>query len=202
MSASPPVALANKPGAKVSVFHWPTMREKLGEPGFALWTYWSSIRAGALVPYRRDFDPMAIVRQLPIISLIERVSALQWPIRLVGTEIVNRSGELTGRNLIDLVAPEQRAEQDRLLTDQLEHPCGSVGVRTNVRRSGTGYLVRTVTLPLRRADGKACMLISTNEEVDRDMLAPRSALGQMRIAERRFIDIGAGKPPGLDSVAA
>lgn len=177
------------------------MREKLGEPGFALWSYWSSIRAGSLVPYRKDFDPMAIVRHLPIVSLIERAAPMLWPIRLVGTAIVNRSGELTGRNFLELLAPEQRAEQERRLTDLLEHPCGSVGLRTNVRRSGTGYLVRTVTLPLRGSDGKTRMLIATNEEIDRDVLAPKSALGQLRIAERRFIDIGAGKPASFDTAA-
>jgi hypothetical protein len=177
------------------------MREKLGEPGFALWSYWSSIRAGGLVPYRKDFDPMAIVRQLPIVSLIEREAPMLWPIRLVGTEIVNRSGELRGRNFLDLVAPEQRAEQDRRLSSLIEHPCGSISLRTNVRRSGASYLVRTVTLPLRSPDGRTRMLIATNEEIDRDVLAAKSALGQLRIAERHFIDIGAGKPASFSSAA-
>jgi len=144
---------------------------------------------------------MAIVRQLPIVSLIEREAPLLWPIRLVGTGIVNRSGELTGRNFLDLLAPAQRAEQDRRLADLLEHPCGSVSLRTNVRRSGTSYVVRTVTLPLRGADGQIRMLIATNEEIDRDVLAPKSALGELRIARRDFIDIGAGKPASFDSAA-
>lgn len=177
------------------------MQEKLGKPGFALWSYWSSIRNGGLVPYRRDFDPMAIVRQLPVVSLVEREAPQVWIIRLVGTEIVNRSGELTGRNFLDLLAPEQRADQDRRLAELLEHPCGSVSVRSNIRRAGSSYLVRTVTLPLRSNDGKTRMLIATNEEVDRDRLAPKSDLGHLRIAERRFIDIGAGKPESLDSAA-
>jgi hypothetical protein len=177
------------------------MRETLGEPGFALWSYWSSIRAGGLVPHRKDFDPMAIVRQLPIVSLIERQAPMLWPIRLVGTEIVNRSGELTGRNFLDLVTLEQRAEQDRRLADLLEQPCGSISLRTNVRRVGTSYLVRTVTLPLRDADGRVRMLIATNEQIEHDVLAPKSALGQLRIAERRFLDIGAGTPTSLDPAA-
>jgi hypothetical protein len=177
------------------------VREKLGEAGFALWTYWSSIRNGDVVPNRRDFDPMAIAKHLPLVSLVERETATVWRIRLVGTQIVNRSGELTGRNYLDLVALQQRQEQARRLAQLVEQPCGSVGVRTNVHSGGWTYLVRSVSLPLRAPDGEIRLLIGTNEEVNRDSRALVAGLGELRIGERDLIDIGAGMPAWRSAAA-
>jgi hypothetical protein len=45
--------------------------DEFGEAGGTLWAYWSSLPRRDLVPFRRDFDPMAIRRALPMVSLME-----------------------------------------------------------------------------------------------------------------------------------
>lgn len=169
------------------------MGETLGEAGAALWTYWTSLRGDALVPTRETFNPMAIAKYLPVVSLLEQEAPLTWRIRLVGTEIVRRSGELKGRNYIDLLVAEQRAREDRRLATMVTHPCGSHAIRENRRPSALGYFVRTVALPLRSADGTRNFVIATNEQINRERFGVETGLDEIRI-ERVFLDIGAGLP--------
>ena len=173
------------------------MRESLGEAGSALWTYWASIRGSDAVPTREAFDPMAIAKHLPLVSLIEGEGPLVWRIRLVGTEIVRRSGDLKGRNYIDLLVSEQREREDRRLWTMVSHPCGSLAIRENRRPSSIGYFVRTVALPLWSKDGQRPFVIATNEEINRDRFAVETGLHQILI-ERVFLDVGAGVPDPLD----
>jgi hypothetical protein len=173
------------------------MHEELGEAGAALWAYWTSLRKEALVPNREAFDPMAIARWLPVVSLLEREGPLTWRIRLVGTEIVRRSGELKGRNYVELLVPEQRAREDRRLSVMVLHPCGSHAIRENRRPSSIGYFVRTVALPLWSTDGSRKFVIATNEEISRDRFPVETGLNEIRI-ERTFLDVGAGLPEPID----
>jgi hypothetical protein len=173
------------------------MEETLGEAGKALWSYWTSLRDGALVPAREDFNPMAIARQLPVVSLLELEGPLTWRVRLVGTEIVRRSGDLKGRNYIDLLVPEQREREDRRLATMVDHPCGSHAIRENRRPSSTGYFVRTVALPLWSKDGTRKFVIATNEEINRERLGRETGLNEIRI-ERVFLDVGAGLPAPVE----
>jgi hypothetical protein len=53
---------------------------------------WRTLPQHEYVPMRSSFDPTAVVRILPVISLIERITADEWRARLVGTEIERRWG--------------------------------------------------------------------------------------------------------------
>jgi len=167
--------------------------ERFGAPAAALWAYWSRCRGRQLVPHRRDFDPMAIAPHLPLVSLIEREAPMVWRMRLVGTGIVNRSGELTGRNYVDLLLPAQRAALDRRLHALLQQPCGSFSLRYN-HRGGVRYVVRVLALPLHAADGGLRQLITTNEQLPRPELAAAPGLDALEQTESEFLDIGAGLP--------
>jgi hypothetical protein len=123
--------------------------------------------------------------------------ALTWRVRLVGTEIVRRSGDLKGRNYIDLLVPDQREREDRRLATMVTHPCGSHAIRENRRPSAVGYFVRTVALPLWSKDGQRRFVIATNEEINRDRLGVETGLNEIRI-ERVFLNIGAGLPIGVE----
>ena len=171
-------------------------RHGLGEPGYALWWYWSRIRGDALVPERRAFHPGGIAQFLPIVTLVEREAPLVWRIRLAGTEIERRSGrKLTGVNYIDLVVPELRQREDRRLAGLIDQTCGALGVRENVRTSGSTYIVCTVSLPLRAHDGQIKQVIATNEELARARLPVQvDSLVALRIGWRQFFDIGRGIP--------
>jgi hypothetical protein len=173
------------------------MEEMLGAAGKALWSYWTSLRGEALVASREDFDPMAIARHLPVVSLLEQEGPLTWRVRLVGTEITRRSGDLKGRNYIDLLVPEQREREDRRLATMVDHPCGSHAIRENRRPSAIGYFVRTVALPLWSKDGTRKFVIATNEEINRDRFGTETGLNEIRI-ERVFLDIGAGIPAQIE----
>jgi hypothetical protein len=164
-----------------------------GAPAAALWDYWMRCRGTDLVPRREAFNPMAIAAHLPIVSLIERMAPMHWHIRLVGTAIAHRSGELTGRNYIDLLVAEHRAEADRRLTAMLEHPCGTFSTRRNIR-SGLDYVVRVLALPLRAADGERRLVITTNEELPAAHGLLRAGIDALELTGSQFLDIGAGVP--------
>jgi hypothetical protein len=169
------------------------MNQELGEAGTALWEYWDSLRGTALVPRREAFDPMAIARYLPVVSLLEQEGPLMWRVRLVG-EIVRRSGELKGRNYIELIAPEQHAREDMRLSAMVSQPCGSVAIRENRHPTSISYFVRTIALPLWSAGSTRRFVIATNEEINRARFAVVLGLEEIRI-ERSFLDIGNGLPP-------
>jgi hypothetical protein len=168
---------------------------ELGAAGQALWRYWQGLPRHDLVPSRNDFDPRAIARILPLVSITERLGPGQWRIRLVGTGIVQRAGvELTGMNFLDLIDPALREVEDQRLNLMLNHPCGSSALRGGLRASGLVVRDRTLALPMRDHDGNARLLVSISEDVDAAKLPLESRLTTFRILERRYIDIGAGVP--------
>lgn len=136
---------------------------------------------------------MAIAAHLPVVSLIERLAPMHWRIRLVGTAIVNRSGELTGHNFIELMLPEQSAEVDRRLNALIEQPCGAFSTRRNIR-SGLDYPVRVLTLPLCAPDGERRLVITTNEELPARNSLPQPGIDALELTGSRFLDIGARVP--------
>jgi hypothetical protein len=172
--------------------------EEIGESGAALWTYWTSLARPGLVPYRRDFDPMAIKRVLPVVSLMEMEGPDTWRLRLVGTEICRRAGrDLTGLNYLDLLthAPARASQAQRLAT-MMGHPCGATGDRRNIRSSGLEYRVRILSLPLRDSEGRIRLLVTTNEEIERRhwLGAERDSFEELSPVDSKFVDIGAGTP--------
>lgn len=167
--------------------------QHFGAPAAALWDYWTRCRGTELVPDRRTFDPMAIAEHLPIVCLLERDAPMQWRLRVVGTGIVNRSGELTGRNYMDLLVPEQRLDVDRRLNAQLAQPCGSFSTRRNIR-GGVDYLVRVLALPLRTADGVLRQIVTTNEELRGTRGIAERGIDALELTGSEFLDIGAGVP--------
>lgn len=47
-------------------------------------SYWNSLRRGAAMPLKRDFDPFAVTSALPYVFLLERAGS-GWKFRLAGT---------------------------------------------------------------------------------------------------------------------
>lgn len=172
----------------------PTAGE-IGEAGLALWRYWRSLPAQGCVPLRRDFDPMAVARQLPNISITEHAAPGIWRIRLAGTGIGRHAGrELTGTNFLDMVDPAWRAIEDKRLELVLAHPCGSITLRRGRRGSGLTHRDRTLVLPLRDNEGRARLLVATTEIVSPDDPTVDASLTSLQILERRYLDLGAGVP--------
>jgi len=168
---------------------------EMGEAGQALWRYWRGLPAQDCVPHRRDFDPMAIARHLPSISITERLGPGEWRIRLAGTGIRERAGvELTGVNFLTLIDPARRDLEERRLELLLAHPCGTATLRAGRRVSGLVVQDRTVALPLRDNEGSVRLLVSSSEDMAADPAALDNRLTGFQILERRYLDLGAGVP--------
>lgn len=169
---------------------------ELGAAGATLWRYWLSLRGSEIVPERRRFDPMAVARILPLVSILEHEAPMVWRVRLTGTEIDRRSGRcVQGANFIDLVDPGLKELLDRRLAQLTAQPCGGVIIRHNARHSGRLYAVRAVLLPLRCADGRIRQVISSNEEIAPCTSPdPSDPFAMLRTLQGGFLDIGAGSP--------
>jgi hypothetical protein len=70
----------------------------------ALYEYWNGLRAGRVMPSRRDFDPMAIPALLPYVIMYGATADGGYAVRLVGEEVVrfigsNRTGNAAGEGM-------------------------------------------------------------------------------------------------------
>ena len=73
----------------------------LGPAAQELLAAWTLLPKYGCVPYRQNFDPMAVARILPVITLLQRVGDEEWRFRLVGTEVDRRWGRpLTSASMI------------------------------------------------------------------------------------------------------
>lgn len=71
--------------------------------------YWTSRGTAGRLPRRRDLDPLAIVRLLPAIVLLD-VETDDFRFSLVGEDIADRYGAIKGRGLRDLMTGAQLYE--------------------------------------------------------------------------------------------
>lgn len=169
---------------------------RLGPIAFELLTAWLQLPRERLVPDRRGFDPMAIVRLLPVISIIEREREEAWRFRLVGTEIERRWGRvMTGTDCFDGVSPPAVAVMRRELKRVVEWPCGSWSRRRVELRSGRAAAIETLRLPMRGNDGAVNQILSCSGELGDTLLASVDPTREIiRIVEQEYLDIGAGRP--------
>lgn len=140
---------------------------------------------------------MAVVRILPVISIIEREGEDAWRFRLVGTEIERRWGRvITGTACYDGVSPAAVAVMRRELKNIVEWPCGSWSRRRVEFRSGRVAAIETLRLPLRAGDGAVSQILSCSGELgDTPLLASADPTREIiRITEQEYLDIGAGRP--------
>jgi len=177
--------------------------ERLGPIAAELLTCWSRLPVQRCVPDRKSFDPMAIARILPVVSVLERVGTDEWRFRLVGTVIERRWGRnLAGRDVLDVVSPAAAKIMHREFREIVEQPCGSWSQRRVAFHSGRVGAVETLRLPLRASDGVVRLVLSCSGELHGRSPAiadvPREII---MITEQEYFDIGAGCPV-TDAIAA
>lgn len=171
--------------------------ERLGPIARELLTAWLRLPKEGLVPDRRSFDPMAIARILPVVSVVEREGDDKWRYRLVGTEIERRWGRIiTGTDCYDSVSRPAAAVMRRELRAIVEWPCGSWSQRRVELVSGRVAMIETLRLPLRGRDGMVDQILSCSGELgDTLLLASADPTREIiRIVEQGYVDIGAGRP--------
>ena len=158
---------------------------------------WLRLPRADVVPARADFDPCAIPGVLPVISLIERVAAEEWRVRLAGTELERRWGRnLAGLSYAEILS-RQAAEVTHCEFDAIcRQPCGSWSLRRLVLHSGRRLQTETLRLPLRDRKGEVRLIVSCNGALSHDAIRdndhPREVVS---VFEQEFFDIGAGIPP-------
>lgn len=148
------------------------------------------------VPTRASFDPVAIAGILPIVSLIERVSADEWRLRLAGTELERRWGaKLTGLTFAEVLSAQAAAVTHCELEAVCRQPCGSWALRHLELRSGRRLQTETLRLPLRGKAGAVDLILCCNGELPPGVVPqadqPREVV---TVVEQKFFDIGAGVP--------
>ncbi len=170
--------------------------ERLGPIARELLASWMELPRESFVPDRERFDPMAIVRILPVTSLIEREGVDEWRFRLVGTEIERRWGRrFTGRNCLEGLSLEAVAVMRRELKCVVEQPCGSWSQRRVELFSGRIVAIETLRLPLRAKCGAVSQILSCSGELGGNFLPAADPTREIiRIVDQEYFDIGAGCP--------
>jgi hypothetical protein len=169
--------------------------ERLGPVARELLASWSQLPRDGCVPDRVSFDPMAIIRILPVVSVIEREGEDKWRFRLVGTEIERRWGKrLTGNECFQSLSPEAASIMRLELKCIVEWPCGSRSQRRTELVSGRVAALETLRLPLRGKDGAVSQILSCSGELGGRVAIADPTRRITRIVEQEYFDIGAGRP--------
>jgi hypothetical protein len=173
-----------------------SIAQYMGPVARQLFGVWSALPKRDFVPDRQSFDPMAIPRILPVVSLLERAGEDAWRFRLIGTEIEQRWGRsLTGADYFSIISPEAAPVIRRELTAILAQPCASWSIRCIEYDSGRRVGVEALRLPLRARDGSVSLILGCSGEppgrAPRELDRP---VAIVRVTRQRFIDIGAGVP--------
>jgi len=171
-----------------------SLSDQFGSAAKHLFGAWSLLPKHEHVPYRQSFDPMMVVRILPVITLLQRVGDKEWRFRLAGTEVDRRWGRpLTGIDPLEIVAPEVAPNIRREFGEVVRQPCGSWSVRRVTIGSGRWADIETLRLPLRAKDGSVSLIIGTSGELcDRHAYQGDLHRSITAVEQQWFFDIGAG----------
>jgi hypothetical protein len=168
----------------------------------ALADYWSALRPPGGLPRRAQVDPGAIPLLLPSLYILG-VTDAGVIIRLAGTALRQLYGiEMTGRNMLDGVAPEHRAARLWRTLHAADHPCGMYLLRSHRYASGATDNVESIFLPLivkEPADAlRAQQFIGiAASKSDRRWIAGEERGALMTPHVFRFLDVGFGTPPTI-----
>ncbi len=159
--------------------------------------YWASLPKIDLVPMRSAFDPADVPNLLQTCEIHELVRPGVVLVRLSGSDMANRySGDITGKNYLDIVDPSRRDKVWRALSHIVNHPSAMCVRIRNVRASGLVTDAEAVGFPFRGADGRATQIIyQSNINNPKELWDYRQDTRKMsRALGRTYIDIGAGVP--------
>ena len=156
--------------------------------------YWDSLPKVNFVPDRKDFDPVAIHRLMPYVSILEVVAPGRLVFRLLGTDLVRRMGfDATGQNYLDSFSPDARDDYLKILNTQINHPCGRRSVLKGREPSGILVRVEVLVLPMSyHATGHPLLVscFANDESIGFDPSEPVIR----GVEDVIWIDIGAGVP--------
>lgn len=134
----------------------------------SLKSYWETLRAGRLAPYRSEVDPREFEHALENMFILEVVGQEMVRVRLAGMKLCMMMGmEVRGMSPRAFMMPEDRARFDLMVLDVVNKPSVTEMVVETVDyngKSGTAYLL---LMPLRSDFGEITRIlgcISDNNE--------------------------------------
>ncbi len=163
-------------------------------------SYWDDLRGDRLMPARSELDPASIKPILPFLAIGEFRTPSELIVRLAGTALRDMLGvELTGRNLLDISAPEDRRERGWRFWQTATHPCGSFYRMPLTFAHGASGWHEGLSLPIKadRADGPP-MLVGIFGPMAGSHWLNASQVAPIDLAPSfEFFEIGAGLPPQM-----
>ena len=121
----------------------------------AVFKYWRSLPRPSGIPDASSFNPAAVKRYLPSLTILSFNSPDEISHRLVGTEVTSRlDADLTGANLLDFVPPETRLQCARDMHEMGYRPCAWQARHVTRYASGLISHVMTLYLPLRAPEAE------------------------------------------------
>lgn len=166
-------------------------------PQDALFDFWNKTRGDELVPLAADIDPTKIAPLLKDIAIFEIFGARDIRYRLAGTDVAERLGaDPTGKNLLDITAPETVETVATLFQKMFSQPAGAIVRYENTYNTGKRAPVSSLFLPLAAAQNTQPRVLSIHTReasTDYENAQNASTIGTA-VTEIHWIDIGAGIP--------
>ena len=126
----------------------------------SLKSYWETLRAGRLAPYRSEIDPRQFEHALENMFILEIVGEDVIRVRLAGMKLCEMMGmEVRGMSPRAFMMPEDRARFDRAILDVVNRPAVTEFVVETIDyngKSGTAYLL---LMPLRSDFGEITRIL-------------------------------------------
>lgn len=163
----------------------------------AVFDYWLSLPRPTGIPDASAFNPGAIRRYLPNLTILSLNGPDEIAHRLVGTEVTQKlDHNLTGANLLDFVPPETRLQCARDMHEMGYRPCAWQASHATRYTSGLVSRVQTLYLPLRSPEGQPPRLLGmhrSEEASGYDAESKKTVFGAS-FERMIWIDVGFGVP--------
>jgi hypothetical protein len=157
---------------------------------------WQQWRGDRLLPTRADVRPEMLGLALSALAVLEVVTPDEIVIRLVSSQAEAFWGvSMKGRNYVDLVRPEDRAERIERHQRLINTPCGALTATHLVAKNQLVVAVRAVILPVAPQPGATptFLYIATDFQPGRD-LAKSTTHAAPLAGGFDYVDIGFGVP--------
>lgn len=158
---------------------------------------WQQWRGDGVLPTRAMADPIPLGATLRAMNIFEVPKPDQIIFRLAATDLEEFTGRnRKGQNLVDLAAPEDRAERIARHQNILNTPCGLLLVRHSTTTSDVPLSMSALLLPVTEAKGTppryiyvAMDFAHTDKWLDGEMPTMLELAGTIS-----YVDIGCGLP--------
>lgn len=139
----------------------------------SLKSYWETLRAGRLAPYRSEVDPREFEHALENMFILEVVGHEMIRVRLAGMKLCEMMGmEVRGMSPRAFMMPEDRGRFDQIVLDVVNKPAVTELVVETVDyngKSGTAYLL---LMPLRSDFGEITRILGCISDNGEQFEAP------------------------------